>query len=558
MNKRFITIAATLFCSLLPAIAHAESTPITTLEELQNIANTGGEAVLQADITMTSDVIVNNDLILDFNGHTIINTTTDSTIDSLANLTFKDSSASKSGKYLVPNGNGWAMYCGYSNKKGNCTIEDITIESKEYGALVYGDFTMNSGIMKMNYFGVAAVGATHVNMNGGYIESIEGPTIKLQGTGQFVMNGGRLNLTTEAGNSLVLDDGATGIINDGEIDAMYRESDNNGGTAVTLFNDSTVYIHGGTFKAYSHTVATNGTTESGRQDGRNAKIYIYGGTFTSEIGDCLYLPSANGVTEIYGGNFTSKNTALEIRAGSLYIKDGVFISTADSYSVQSNRSGSTTIGAALAVAQHRTMQPIGFEICGGNFHGPVAFSEANPEGNPPESVNQIQIIITRTCSEPIFESDTEDTVIVENVSNFIEGGTFSNDIPEDYIVPGSGKKDETGKIIVYPVRKITVAESEGGKIAVSAEQGLYGDIITVTNEANPSYFLEKLIVKGNTSGKEYPVESIAEFSMPDEDITVIGVFNVINPATDDEFENYVKIFFASVTVLQLAYFVRKS
>ena len=559
MKKSLKIFAFVAFCSLLPTAAFAEATPIATYEQLSNVATNGGEAVLQNDIIMTGDVIARKDLIIDLNGHTLTNSTANKTIGTIANLTIKDSSPNKTGKYRTDSNNlTYALRCGYSNRSGNCFIESVAIEANLLGAIVYGDFVMNGGSLKADYFAIAGVSNANVVLNDSTIEANDNPTIKLQGENtKFEMNGGKIIHNGE-GNALVLDDGSTGIINNGTIEAMYQvPNDNDGGTAVTLFNEASLTLKNGTLKSYSHTIATNGTVESGPQDGRNSKLYIYGGTLTSTIGDALYLPSPGGITEIYGGNFTGGASALEIRAGSLQIKDGTFRSTASEYSVSANYTGSTTRGAAAAVAQHRTKQTIAFEICGGNFYGQVAFSEANAEGNPQEAINQIGVVINRTCSEPIFESESDQTVISEDIANFIEGGTFSDDIPEEYVAENAGKKDGTGKIAVYTYHKIAIAESENGLITTNAKKALYGDNINITSKPNTGYIIKSLILTNDRTEEKITINDPRSFTMPDDNVTVMAIFESINPATDDNINTSIQIFIASFAFLGLAFYIKK-
>ena len=111
-------------------------------------------------------------------------------------------------------------------------------------------------------------------------------------------------------------------------------------------------------------------------------INVYG-----EIeGDALGI-ALNGfatVNVFEGAKITGNDeTAIEVRAGNLNITGGTFISysTTDPVEAHSNGSGTTTSGAALAIAQHTTERPIRVNILGGTFTGNVGLYQSCPEKN---------------------------------------------------------------------------------------------------------------------------------------------------------------------------------
>lgn len=88
-------------------------------------------------------------------------------------------------------------------------------------------------------------------------------------------------------------------------------------------------------------------------------------------------------------------------------------------------------GAAIAVSQHTTQLPIKVEINGGEFAGHAAFYQANPQNNPQEALDKIELSIkggtfySRVGGNPIIKSD--------NFTKFIQGGIFFDDVSE-YVV----------------------------------------------------------------------------------------------------------------------------
>ena len=99
----------------------------------------------------------------------------------------------------------------------------------------------------------------------------------------------------------------------------------------------------------------------------------------SELGIAL-----NGLATLNveaGASITGVDSAIEVRAGNLNIVGGTFVatSTVDPVASNANGSGSTTKGAAIAIAQHTTRLPINVVIDDGSFTGTRALFFSDPE-----------------------------------------------------------------------------------------------------------------------------------------------------------------------------------
>ena len=99
----------------------------------------------------------------------------------------------------------------------------------------------------------------------------------------------------------------------------------------------------------------------------------------SELGIAL-----NGLATLNveaGASITGVDSAIEVRAGNLNIAGGTFVatSTVDPVASNANGSGSTTKGAAIAIAQHTTRLPINVVIDDGSFTGTRALFYSDPE-----------------------------------------------------------------------------------------------------------------------------------------------------------------------------------
>ena len=173
-------------------------------------------------------------------------------------------------------------------------------------------------------------------------------------------------------------------------------------------NPATLIINGGTFTGLYYAITGNGARH-------NTNTTINGGTFTATATNdnlAIFHPQ-NGTLTINGGTFTGYASAIEMRAGTLVINDGTFTATATEFSCNPSGSGSTTVGAAIAIAQHTTKKDISVTINGGTFNGVKAINEANPQGNPDPA-------ITMSVTAGTFTGE----VSTVDVNKFISGGTF--------------------------------------------------------------------------------------------------------------------------------------
>ncbi len=185
-------------------------------------------------------------------------------------------------------------------------------------------------------------------------------------------------------------------------------------------------VNGGTIKGKNYGISGNGSEGRG-----NTKVTINGGSIIASEGTGIYNPQT-GELNINGGYIEGLESAVEVRSGNLNmsVTGGELVAKATEYSCNPNGNGTTTKGAALAIAQHTTQNPIAIVIKGGSFTGEKALSVANPQNNGYEDVKV-----------SVLDGTFNGGVVVENVGDvfnqqFVCGGTFADKSVENYLVNG--------------------------------------------------------------------------------------------------------------------------
>lgn len=162
-------------------------------------------------------------------------------------------------------------------------------------------------------------------------------------------------------------------------------------------------------------------------------INVYDGATLTSYDTGIY-GAGYAIYNIFGGTIYGEICAgMEIRAGKLNITGGEISTDATPVSVTSNGSGSTTKGAAVAIAQHTTKLPLEVKISGGKFKGFSAFYQANPEGNEQAAVDKVKLSITGGDFTTTNDGTTKAVVYSENKEKFIAGGTYNADLEDEYL-----------------------------------------------------------------------------------------------------------------------------
>lgn len=255
----------------------------------------------------------------------------------------------------------------------------------------------------------------------------------MTGDGTYVATGATATLT----NSKVTA-GTAGVFLGGLNPA--NNGDTNGKQVTLKATDSE--ISGDTYG-----IVTNGTYTNAEIDLTDTKV-------TATNGTAIFAAAQNSTTNVSGGEIGGL-TGIEVRAGSLIITDAAITATGE-YKVEANRSGTTVTGAAVAVSPHVTYQDVAVTINGGTFAATgtngKSFAQVNTVKDD-EGYQEVEIDLA------IKDGEFQNDVTAEDAANFIEKGTFSAPLPQNYLAEGSSVSAEG--VVVTEAPGATVVQADG-------------------------------------------------------------------------------------------------
>ena len=205
----------------------------------------------------------------------------------------------------------------------------------------------------------------------------------------------------------------------------------------------------------------------------------------------IYHPQVGNLT-VNGGTLTAN--LIDIR---IVINDGTITSTSDTFNCDPNGNGTTTTGAALAIAQHTTKQDISVEINGGTFNGIRAVNEANPQENDPTPNVDISI----KDGEYIGEINAVD------VDNFISGGNFSDPVSDEYL-------DNSLTAELYSRSNPDAPYSYYPRVEDALEAAQPGDIVTDLSTVTSNTMYEATFKYTDADSEVVSVRSGATITLP--------------------------------------------
>jgi len=365
-----------------------------TLSEAVSLAESGDTVVLLEDLLdRDSDrevTIKDKDITLDLNGHSIKGSYYNvsaiylygSNENSIAHLTVVDNSENKGG--CIENTNEKAERCGiYQSGYSVLTLSNVKVK----GAY--------SGIILNNY--------------------------------------------TYPQNELILKDGA---VVEGTNNAGIRVSSNKTCGSKILIEGGTV--KGGTQGVILSTPSSNLIMNSGSIEGSSygvvvseklCEVEINGGSInaTEDNSTGIYQTGASEISITGESTIKGHGAGIEIRNGTLNVSGGFIEATSDTFSCNKNDNGTTTSGAALAIAQLKKDKNITVNITDGTFKGYKAVNEANIQKNSPKpkvslSISGGDFWSTATSDQKVFDC--------EDCDKFVSAGYFSSTFDSSYIISG--------------------------------------------------------------------------------------------------------------------------
>lgn len=164
----------------------------------------------------------------------------------------------------------------------------------------------------------------------------------------------------------------------------------------------------------------NGITPNGNIRAENT-ISIEDGAVIDVDGTALYL--AGNANTTVGAAKIKGATGIEIRAGILSV-NGADIEATAKFSEKKNGGGTTVQGAAIAVSQHTTNQPISVTVNSGSLSGEKAFYEVDLQDEEDKSEG-----VTVGVQGGTFSGE----VASQNKTNFVAGGTFDSQVDSTLI-----------------------------------------------------------------------------------------------------------------------------
>lgn len=324
---------------------------------------------------------------------------------------------------------------------------------------------------------------------------------------------GELVIEDSAGSGKLTSQGS--IVVDGDTAKFTLESGaleftNNYG--IYCMNGATAIVNGGSIDSYYAPLSGNNTTG-------NMNFEINGGTLTAECGPAIYMPG-QGTLTITGGVL---NGGISLRMGQVNISGGTINAITDNIDSPAeyyNYSGNAwfpdalyVIGGTYTSNDATNGNSFVLNITGGEFicnngqGSAVAIydlartgQEANVDisGNAVLTTNSTTRLAYQVLTLADIGVETPDAgygnaELVGKVDTEISGGTFSTEIPEEYLADGvEFDIDENGNYVIKTVVEISFVDGTTGKTFTGlATSLLVGDkIAEPAGTVKPGYTVE--------------------------------------------------------------------
>ena len=433
-----------------------------TLAEALAAAQDGDEIDLLTNISAPGAINITNDITLDFNGHAIDSDRTIAIVIDGANANIISTGAR--GTLNTP-ANGISVING-----SNVEISDIDINTEIYilkkddgsqqvydgraiqivGSTAVIDNVVTSLTADNADYTVAHwyIGDSDVTITNSCVmlvytrSAASAENGSLQGYAVYSDNS---DVTIENSSiSSTGDETAYGVIFLGNMAIADAAAANGEGFKTLSLTDTTVI-------ADAFAVSGNGTPN----DCSGTDIVIAGDCkIKSNYAQAIYHPQYGvltiNLTEDSALAYIRGVSGIEMRAGELVVIGGYIEATGDELDSMPNGNGSTTSGAAIAIVQHTTKQPINVRLDGGVFNGVFAVYEENQQNNEQAAVEKISLAINGGVFNGRIGS--------ENLVDFVNGGKFAVMPEETYFADNyTGELYDGYYVVIEAVTEDNVA-----------------------------------------------------------------------------------------------------
>ena len=448
-----------------------------TLADALAAAQDGDEIDLLTNISAPGAINITNDITLDFNGHAIDSDRTIAIVIDGANANIISTGAR--GTLNTP-ANGISVINGSNVEISNIDIyTEIYILKKDDGSqqvydgraiqIVGSTAVIDNVVTSLTadnadytvahwYIGDSDVTITNSCVMLVYTRSAaSAENGSLQGYAVYSDNS---DVTIENSSiSSTGDETAYGVIFFGNMAIADAAAANGEGFKTLSLTDTTVI-------ADAFAVSGNGTPN----DCSGTDIVITGDCkIKSNYAQAIYHPQYGvltiNLTEDSALAYIRGVSGIEMRAGELVVIGGYIEATGDELDSMPNGNGSTTSGAAIAIVQHTTKQPINVRLDGGVFNGVFAVYEENQQNNEQAAVEKISLAINGGVFNGRIGS--------ENLVDFVNGGKFAVMPNEAYFADGlTGELYDGYYVVIEAVTEDNVALIEA-QLAAQADARNY-------------------------------------------------------------------------------------
>ena len=365
-----------------------DETGYGTLADAFAAAEAGDEVVLQSDVTVTETLTIDKSITLDLNGKTITSSADiavriTSSAEVAARMTVE--ATIKNGTIIAEDGKQALAVAGAAAELNGVTVQGGTESAvKDLYLITVEDGALTLDAAKVTLEFAAAAGA-----------SAQGQAIRSVNSDVTICN-----------KSAIKSDGY-GVTFRGALAIAEAAK------AETTDGFKTLTIENSSVTAYAFAVSGNGSEKSGS----GTVIVVSGSTLESSAATAIYHPQYGVLTIAGDGNKITGETGIEMRAGKLIVEGGTITATGDPFKADPNGNGSTTVGAAVAIVQHNTKQPIAVTLQDGTYAGARSVYEANLQNNEPEFIKDISLAIK--------DGTYEGELVTEDLAAYVTGGNFA-------------------------------------------------------------------------------------------------------------------------------------